>query len=358
LFQHYTGKGYGAKMQNVDKTIDTHKWYFDTEEKKKMFREAVMKKGKQPEVVAFQEAYNKELEKRASSAGVPKSEIDNIKKQVGFSDKGVEKVDGLFGAFTSTRPLYNFSKKDGKVEVTPTESTQTQAQETADENGVKTYMPSFPVDLRMPPSALQALNKPYVPFGRQEPIKATAEPMLAEQERLRQGELERINQTGLSPQQVEALSASGLASSQMAANDAIGKVENFNAQNQFQTDQFNIGQRTKEDTINAQFSQKYQDQMLGSIANTERDWRNYFTEGNLQNRANSRYIDDLNKANAMTDQYAIVPGRGLVFKNNQAKSLGIPSSISQEEWDKLTPQQQSDYTKNQNYASKKKAALS
>jgi hypothetical protein len=217
-------------------------------------------------------------------------------------------------------------------------------------------MPSFPVDLRMPPSALSALNKPYVPFGRQEAIKATAEPMLAEQERLRQGELERINQTGLSPQQMEALSATGLASSQMAANDAIGKVENFNAQNQFQTDQFNLQQRTKEDMSNAQFSQKYQDQMLGSMAATERDWKNYFTEGNLQNRMNYNDINNANLLNAKNEQYAVVPGQGVIFKNNQSQNLSS-GSLSDDVWNDMTTEQQAEYVKNQNYASKKKKAL-
>lgn len=227
------------------------------------------------------------------------------------------------------------------TEVAPQVTAQAQPipQEAVDENGVKNYMPSFPVDLRMPPSALAALNKPYVPFGRIDSIKTTAEPMLAEQERLRQADLERINQTGLSPQQMEALSASGLASSQMASSDAIGKVENFNAQNQFQTDQFNIGQRTKEDTINAQFSQKYQDQMLGSMDAYERNWRNYYAEGNLQNRANYNYVNDLNKVNAMNDQYAIVPGQGVIFKNNQSQDIPISMPSTQKAFDDMTAEE-------------------
>lgn len=226
------------------------------------------------------------------------------------------------------------------TEVAPQTEIFTQKEKpTVDENGVKTYMPSFPVDLRMPPSALAALNKPYVPFGRQEAIKATAEPMLAEQERLRQVDLERINQTGLSPQQMEALSASGLASSQMAANDAIGKVENFNAQNQFQTDQFNIGQRTKEDTINAQFSQKYQDQMLGSMDAYERNWRNYYTEGNLQNRMNYNDVENANLLNAKNEQYAVIPGQGVIFKNNQSQDMPISMPSTQKAFDDMTAEE-------------------
>lgn len=273
----------------------------------------------------------------------------------GFEDKKWDWRFPMVGTNLQAKGLANTPKPQApstttdmsKFYSTPTEvAPQTQVEiatqkekETVDENRVKNYIPSFPTDLRMPPSALAALNKPYVPFGRQEPIKATVEPMLAEQERLRQSDLERINQTGLSAQQMEALSATGLASSQMAANDAIGKVENFNAQNQFQTDQFNIGQRTKEDMANAEFSQKYQNQMLGSMANTERDWRNFYTEGNLQNRANYNYVNDLNKVNTMNDQYAIVPGRGVIFKNNQSQDMPLSMSITQADFDKLSAEE-------------------
>ena len=65
--QPYTGQGYGAKMTEAQKTIDLHKWYFDTEEKKKAFIEATKKEGAQPEIKAFQDAvqpvydYQKEI---------------------------------------------------------------------------------------------------------------------------------------------------------------------------------------------------------------------------------------------------------------------------------------------------------
>lgn len=289
----------------------------------------------------------------------------------GFQDNKWDWRFPMVGTSLQAKGVVNPQKPQTRVvapnmptgEPTPTEETpqvdaqgQPIEQPTVDENGAKSYIPSFPVDLRMPPSALSALNKPYVPFGRIDPIKATSEPMLAEQERLRQADLERINQTGLSPQQMEALSASGLASSQMASNDAIGKVENFNAQNQFQTDQFNLQQRTKEDMTNAQFSQKYQDQMLGSMANTERDWRNYFTEGNLQNRMNYNDIENANLLNAKNEQYAVVPGQGVIFKNNQSQDLGL-QSLTDDEWNDMTVEQQNEYKKNKLIADRKKNYL-
>ena len=100
LIQPYTGKGYGAKMADVEKTMNIHKWYFDTDEKKNAFREAVAKEGEQPEVKKFQEAYNNEVENRAIRAGVPEQDVKKIVQDVGFSSEGVKKLDGLFGAFT------------------------------------------------------------------------------------------------------------------------------------------------------------------------------------------------------------------------------------------------------------------
>ena len=36
-YQNYTGKGYGNQQQDVNKTINTHSWYFSDEDKKKKF---------------------------------------------------------------------------------------------------------------------------------------------------------------------------------------------------------------------------------------------------------------------------------------------------------------------------------
>lgn len=261
-------------MEDVDKTIAIHNWYFDTEDKKKAFREAVLKEGEQPEVKAFQEAYNKEIENRAVKAGLPKEEAEKIKTQVGFSDKGVQKVDGLYGAFTSTRPLYNFSKKDGKVEAIPTaETLATQTYEP--QIDTRNVMPMLPVDLRLPPSATPPLLKSEIQLGRIQPIKMTTEPMLSEQARQQYTAQEQLSATGLPLQIQQAIMAQNLASSQMSTNDATAKVEQFNNQQQFQADQFNIGQRSKEQLSNEAYNQDYQAKMLSGIANTERDYRNF-----------------------------------------------------------------------------------
>lgn len=337
-WQPYTGKGYGAKMANIEDTIKVHNWYFDTEEKKKAFKEAAVKEGKQPEVEAFQKAYNIELENRAKKAGLPETDISGIKQQVGFSDKGVQKVDGLFGAFTSTRPLYNFTKKDGvvevKAEVTPNVQTQ---QAVESKNNVKNIMPNFGSYIPLF-SPMSPIAKETVEFSRAEPVKVTPESMLAEQENKRQSDIARVEQSGLSPQQQAAVLGQGLASSQMASNDAISKAEQFNANNLWQTDNLNLGTQAKEDIMNAQFRQDYQGKALQTLANQEESMRNQYRSNFLQGEKDRQYIDQVNKANMMSDQFALVPGQGIVALNNKPAELPkmyIPKAV----YDKMTAEE-------------------
>lgn len=335
---YYSAKGYGAKMANVEDTIKLHDWYFNTDEKKNAFREASKKQGKQPEVEAFQKAYNEELVKRADSAGVPKTEVNDIISKVGFSDKGVQNVDGKFGAFTSTRPLYDFKKVDGEVktEVTPIEAVQTPNVE--QRNITKNVLPWLPQDLRLAPSSIDPLHKEQIALPRAEAVKLTPEPQLAEAERLRQSDVARVQASGLSPVQQEALLSQGLASSQMAANNAIAQTEQANQASQQNVEQFNINQAAKEQITNANFNQVYQNQVLGGLNAYERDWRNYLTEGNLQNRANYKAIEDINLINAENENYQYLPSMGVQYINTPTTNLAL--SRPTDEWYKnATPEE-------------------
>ena len=210
-------------------------------------------------------------------------------------------------------------------------------QEVESRTNVKNVMPNFgsyiPLFSPMSPIAKETINIP-----RMDAIKTTAEPYLAEQERQRLTDVERIEQAGMSPQQTEALLAQGLSSSQMASNDAIAKVEQYNAQNQFQADQYNLGARSKEDIMNAQFRQDYQGKALQTLANQEESMRNQYRSAFLQGEKDRQYIDHVNKANMMSDQWALVPGQGIVALNNKPAELPkmfIPKSV----YDKMTAEE-------------------
>jgi hypothetical protein len=329
--QPYTQKGYGAQMRPVEDTIALHSWYFNTEEKKNAFREASKKQGEQPEIKAFQEAYNQELTKRAKEAGLPDSEITNIVNQVGFTGKGVQQFDGKFGAFTSTRPLFDFKKTEQGVQV---EEKQTPATERR--SIVKTVMPNFPVDYNLPPSSLQAIYKPSINLQEAEALKLTPESALAEMERQRLAQVEQVNQSGLPPQVAQALMASGLATTQASSNDIIAKIEQMNQQNAQQVQQFNIGQNAKEDITNEQFSIDYQNKMMQALANTERDLRNFFIQNNLTQRQNFNDVRDLNLLNASYDQFQ-TDGQNIYFVN--PAKINMPMDTTGIDYDKLTPQQ-------------------
>ena len=167
--------------------------------------------------------------------------------------------------------------------------------------------------------------------------------MLQNQESLRQTDVARVQASGLSPLQQEALMASGLATSQISGNDAISKAEQYNAQNQFAVDQFNIGQGSKEDITNAQFRSKYQDQVMGSLANQERDIRNFYTDNYLDQASKFKYIDEMNWLNAKNSNYQNVPGKGITYLNNQAQNFS--NAALEEKIAKLTPEQELKFKK-------------
>lgn len=337
--QTYTGSGYGQQMANIEDLINVHSWYFDTPAKKEAFREAAKKEGSQPEVREFQVAYNKEILDRAKKAGVPTSETNNIIKEVGFTEEGARKLDGLVGAFTSTRPLYSFEKaKDGEVKVIETPVVTNKEPNVINRNITKGVVPLFPDDLRLAPSALNPIYKEQIALPRAEPVKLTTEPFLASQEAQRQADVARVQASGLSPAQQEALLSQGLATSQLSANDAIAKTEMANQANLAQTEQFNLNQRAKENITNAQFNQQYQNQVLGGINAYERDWRNYYTEGNLQNRQNYKDVEAINLLNAQNENYQYIPGAGVQYLPSQTTNLALPS-LSTDVYSNMTPEQ-------------------
>lgn len=201
---------------------------------------------------------------------------------------------------------------------------------------VQTILPNFSNYIPLF-SPMQSIAKENISIPRLEPIKATPEPMLAEQERQRQADVDRVEQTGMSPQQQEAILAQGLASSQMASNDAISKVENYNAQNQFATDQYNVNAQTKEDIMNSQYRQDYQNKVMQTIANNEESMRNQYRTNFLQDQANSNRVIDMNRANALNDQFAITPD-GIVALNNKPYDIKY-NGLLPKDYDKMTPSQ-------------------
>lgn len=220
---------------------------------------------------------------------------------------------------------------------------------------VKNIMPNFEPYIPLFGS-IQPIAKQNVAFPRLEPIKATTEPMLAEQERMRATETQRVEQMGMTPQQQEALLAQGLASSQMAANDAISKTEQWNAQNQFATDQYNLGVTGKEQMMNNQYSADYQDKMMATLAALEESTRNQYRTQFLQGQSDKNYITNLNKFNTLSDQFAVTDS-GVEYLNNR----GLPVqdySFLNKKLDDMTAEERKMHTMFENMSAAKKRATS
>ena len=81
-------------------------FFFFDEDKKKRCLEASTKKGGSQEVKNFQEAYNRELKSRLDKSGLDEQQKTKIYNESAFTGKGVQSIDGKFGAFTSSRPMF------------------------------------------------------------------------------------------------------------------------------------------------------------------------------------------------------------------------------------------------------------
>lgn len=342
------GLGYGKQVAGVKDFTGVHSWYFDTPEKIEAFKKAVVKKGKQPEVEAFQKAYNQEIEKRGKSAGLSDENIKSALDKVGFSKTGVQKEDGLFGAFTSTRPLYSFSKKDGvietKVDATPTQQ-QDDAERVETRNNVKNYLANFPS--YMPPQfAMQSYAKesynPALDYAK----KMSVEPFSQQMASKYGMEEAKLEQSGLSPQQLAGMRGNMFSSMLGAENDMNFKVSEYNANDQQKVDFANTQAMNRAQIMNSQYNQDYQNKVMQTIAANEESQKNDYRTNFMQNQVNSNKVIDINTANALNNNFAITPNgvvpldnKPFMFTNNNLELL--------KNYDKMTPAERIAFVKSQ-----------
>ena len=238
--------------------------------------------------------------------------------------------------------FYSPEEQAPAVQVTPQAEVAPEQKQEAPASGVRNIMPNFGSYIPLF-SPMQSVAKETIEIPRMDAIKTTVEPFLAEQERQRLTDTERIEQAGMSPQQTEALLAQGLASSQMASNDAIAKTEQYNAQNQYAVDQYNLGTAAKEDIMNAQFRQDFQNKAMQTLANNEESMRNQYRSNFLQEQANSNKVINMNTANALNDQFAITD-QGIIPLNNKAYEATY-SGILPKDYSNMTPAQRMAFMK-------------
>ena len=220
---------------------------------------------------------------------------------------------------------------------TPETTVEQRQEQDATPSGVKNILPVY--DTFLPPtSALEPIAKnTYSPY-LYENKKMTVEPMLAEQARQAQTDIERAQQSGLSPQQQEALMGQASAANQMATNDAIYKTETYNADNAWKTDMANVDALNKSQIMNTQYLNDFAQKSAAALANKETERYNNAYSNFMQDQADKKYTDQMNKANMMSDQFALTPNQGIIALNNKPAELPkmyIPKAV----YDKMTAEE-------------------
>lgn len=229
------------------------------------------------------------------------------------------------------------SQQEEVAQETPETAVEQRQEQAAAPSGVKNILPVY--DTFLPPtSALEPIAKnTYSPY-LYENKKMTVEPMLAEQARQAQTDIERAQQSGLSPQQQEALMGQASAANQMAANDAIYKTETYNADNAWKTDMANVDALNKSQIMNTQYLNDFAQKSAAALANKETERYNNAYSNFLQDQADRKYTDQMNKANMMSDQFALTPNQGIIALNNKPAELPkmyIPKAV----YDKMTAEE-------------------
>ena len=238
--------------------------------------------------------------------------------------------------------FYSPEEQAPAVQVTPQAEVAPEQKQAETPSGVRNVMPNFGTYIPLF-SPMQPIAKETIEIPRMDAIEKSAEEALKVNASNYATTLDRLEQSGMSPQQIAATMGSALASTQEADTRAISQVSDFNAQNQFQADNYNLGARSKEDIMNAQFRQDFQNKAMQTLANNEESMRNQYRSNFLQEQANSNKVINMNTANALNNQFAITD-QGIIPLNNKAYEATY-SGILPKDYNNMTPAQRMAFIK-------------
>ena len=173
----------------------------------------------------------------------------------------------------------------------------------------------------------------------------STEAMSQEQARQAQTDVERIQQSGMSPQSVEALLGQASAANQMTTNDAIYKTETYNADNAWKTDMANVDALNKSQIMNTQYLNDFAQKSAAALANKETERYNNAYSNFLQDQANISKSINMNYANALNDNFAVTPS-GVEFLNNKPYEMAY-SGVLPKDYSTMTPEQRIAFMKQQ-----------
>ncbi len=326
--QSYQGAGYGQQMQDVDKFLGVHNWFFDTPEKQAELKKQIASRGSKPLVKDFQKAYNQKIRDEAKANGLDEAKIEELIKQYGFHGDKIQGIEGKLGAYTSSRPLFNFKKTADEVVIEPV-VVDTPADGVIDPynlpQGYVGRTPIVPVKPVLPPMGMIAPAYALPDYGKISPIKvdhieATTgiQGVLRAQMQANQGRAGMQTQANLSQ---AAAQASG------NINKAVSDVNRQNAAYKMQTDQVNLQQDNAQQNANVQGIQRYDELAARALANQDQSVRNYFDELYTQRIGAQRESRNLAMIDAMNPQFTFDQAGNVLYTPVNERGLTTPTGI-------------------------------
>lgn len=208
---------------------------------------------------------------------------------------------------------------------------------------VKNILPNLPTYMPMI-SPLDPLAKQNFNMGRYYFNKGDVENNIAASYNAYDTAQERVQQSGISPWQIEAVSGQNMATHIAGVNEAIARQEVLDTQVMVNTEDKNVATAAKEQIMNNQANSVYQDQSLAGINNYRDSLNNAYKEQFLQSQSDRNYINNLNKANTLSNQFAITPNSIEYLNNREQNPLQLTPEQKQF-LDGLPPQQRALWSK-------------
>lgn len=255
----------------------------------------------------------------------------NIKPELGLNDNTIKNLGRLSG-FEANALLGQV--KEGK----PTEEVVTPEKvNTIDPNANlrdfnlpevrnRLKIAMLPDQSALPPDAVQPHTKISRRYERLDPVKIGVEENLKEIFRQEDFTVDQLN--NLPDSQRRVALANLTASSQENINKAITSTNIANAQNFQQTEQFNIGQSTREEDARATDMLSFEQRQLTALGKTQADIANYFDFNRKVQLGNYNTVNRLSILDDIYENYNFNPNGGIEFDSSTSAPLYVPDTVS------------------------------
>lgn len=242
------------------------------------------------------------------------------------------------------QPTYDIGLLDIDAPTNPTTQVQTQnpTQQQQIQNNNNTspqrriVVPLIPTIEGLPPSAALIPRNDQVNFNRIQPVIRTPEASIA----AINSQANFLNEQSFlsNPNLAPFLTATNLGTTQQSVNRAIAETDAYNAEAINRANQYNTQVGDKEQLMNINLAQNYEQRLFKTLDNQEQDWNRFLINRQVQNKQNWMDINNLNLTNAMFPNYQ-TDGSNVYFQNPRNYGKTQQELEMEKYYNNLTPQQ-------------------